>query len=138
MDHETSSQWEPARTKSTKRTLLLYIPFGLISLFYLPNIIPVIRFWIFELTHPSTWLSFRYWILGMLFDGLLAFTFSGPLWIASMVEENSADKEGWGKIFLILGFLILAAATSVLAALIASYIGPNHLWEFYIWMSGGV
>lgn len=138
MNHETLSQWEPVGNKSTKRNLLLYVPFGLISLFYLPNVIPVIQYWIFEVTHPSTWGSFNYWLLGTLFDGLLAFTFLGPLWIASAAEKSSADKEGLGKILPIFGFLVLSLVASIIAATISGYIGPNYLQEFYIWRLGGI
>lgn len=123
-------------TAKTRRNILLVIA-GLTSIFFIPNIGTAIMYWWFEFTHAAFLFSPRYWILGTIFSGVLAGTVLLPPYIASTGSRwvNTASTT---RAILIRSVAIVAAVilAPILLALIAGYIGPNFLQEFYQWMYG--
>lgn len=115
---------------------LLFVPLGIfLFVAYIHNLKPALFYWWFELTNPWTWFSLRYWILGSIFDGALLATSVLPLGISFWAADDLKNKQRSisKKIAVAVGFIFLMFLSVQIAALIAGYIGPNYLKEFYFW-----
>lgn len=119
-----------------QRSIFLLVAGGLIALFFLPNAWNGVLYWWFEFTHPSTWLSPRYWILGTIYSAAIAGTSLMPLYIAWEGGQwvRKTQQKGSTRVLLILCLIVCMVVVPVILGLVAGYIGPNYLQEFYTWL----
>lgn len=121
------------KEQKINKWFFLFLPIGIfLTIAYIHNLKPAVLYWWFEATHPSVWLSLRYWFLGTIYSGCLFITFVAPFFISikASVYLKTIKKPVYIKMLIATGFIIIMILCPLISGLIAGYIAPNYLQEF--------